>query len=98
MQKIYNARRKMKKWIKKEIWNYRNAWPYSFWGWLNPKCHKHFWFNMIYSQNGHHVKGKPVNWKGYLNDFIRDIGLKRYLCKKRGWKNSLPRLNKCERS
>lgn len=78
--------------MKKILWEYRNAWQYSFWGWLNPIWHSNFWYNMIFSYNGWYVanprEGKPYHkgWKGKLNYSFHWYGVTWLLCKLKGYK------------
>jgi len=71
----------IQRFIKAVIWNYRNAYEYSFCGWLNIKWHQNWWYQLMFSKNG-----KAYGWKGYLNRFFYTSGISKYLGKKRGYK------------
>lgn len=71
---------KLSYYLKEFIWEYNNTWEYSFFGFLNFKWYKNFWYQIIYSRNGY------SGWKKLLNDFCYLLGISRYLCKRKGWK------------
>ena len=45
---------------------------------------------MIYSNNGYLIikNGNPyhIGWKGKLNNYFSQSKIKKYLCKRKGWK------------
>ncbi len=80
----------LKYYFNKILWEYINAYQYSFFGWLNFKWHKNFWYSMIYSNNGYLIikNGNTyhIGWKGKLNNYFSQSKIKKYLCKRKGWK------------